>query len=75
MTPEITLLKKIEAFIKRHGINETTFGHRALNNSKFVADLRDGRELRRATREKVLSYLRTNKTPRRADPTEQRHAP
>lgn len=36
------LISRIEAYCKRYRISETTFGARALNNSKIVARLRAG---------------------------------
>ena len=51
------LLVKIEAFLRRHDLTPTAFGQAALKDPRFVFDLRDGRECRRAVREKVLAFM------------------
>ncbi|MEA3044550.1 MAG: hypothetical protein QOH47_2388 [Sphingomonadales bacterium] len=53
------LLSEIEAFRDAHGIAETTFGRKAANDTRLIGQLRDGRELRRATVEKVRRYMLT----------------
>lgn len=51
------ILPDVEAFIAREGMSATAFGLSALGDPRLVHDLRDGRELRRKTRERIFSYL------------------
>ena len=53
-----TLLKQIEAYCARHGIKETTFGLRAVNDGKFVQRLRDGSSIQIETYKKVSDFLK-----------------
>lgn len=53
-----TLLKQIEAYCVRHGIEETTFGLRAVNDGKFVQRLRDGSSIQLKTYKKVAEFLK-----------------
>ena len=60
---EITaLLKQIESYCARHGIEETTFGLRAVNDGKFVARLRDGKTIQLKTYQKVGEFLKRKPT-------------
>jgi hypothetical protein len=60
------LLSEIEAFRKAHGIAKTVFGRKASNDTRLIDQLEAGRELRKATREKVkrfmLTYAGTNES-------------
>ena len=51
------LLRRIERHLRRSGMSATRFGRAAVNDPRFVTDLRNGRELRPATREKIVAYL------------------
>ncbi len=48
---------RIEEFIERHGLSPTTFGLWAMNDSRFVFDLRDGRLCLWPTVQKVLRFM------------------
>ena len=52
-----TLLSDIEAFCARHDMSETQFGVDALNDKNFIPDLRDGRDLRFSTAERVRTFM------------------
>lgn len=52
------LLEKVEKHIKHRRMPPTRFGREAVGDPSFVFDLRDGREPRRATVEKVERYLK-----------------
>ncbi|HEY0567703.1 MAG TPA: hypothetical protein VGD13_06165 [Xanthobacteraceae bacterium] len=54
------LRDRIERFIKLKRMPITRFGREALADPNFVLDLRDGREPRRATVQRVLDYLDDN---------------
>lgn len=53
------LLSEIEAFRKAHGFAKTTFGRKAANDTRLIDQLEAGRELRRATRDKVRAFMVT----------------
>ncbi len=53
----MTLLAKIEAFLDRTGMSQTAFGTKALNDPPFVQQLRDGRDPKMSTAEKVQSFM------------------
>jgi hypothetical protein len=52
------LLRAIEAFLGESGLSATAFGMRAMNDPRFVHEMRGGREVRRATRARVAAYIR-----------------
>jgi hypothetical protein len=52
------LIKQIESYCARHGIEETTFGLRAVNDGKFVARLRSGKTIQLKTYQKVSTFLK-----------------
>lgn len=53
-----TLIRQIEAYCTRHGIAETTFGLRAVNDGKLVKRLRDGKTIQLDTLNKVSEFLK-----------------
>lgn len=57
---EKDLLDAIERFLLERDITPTGFGRLALHDPNFVFDLRAGREVRRATRQKVSDFMRRN---------------
>lgn len=62
------ILPAVEAFIAREGISPTSFGKNAVNDPAFVRDLREGRELRKKTRDRVFAFLSHPKLPKRPTP-------
>lgn len=52
------ILAEIESFLVASGITPTAFGVRALNDPTLVRELRAGRECKRATRAKILDFIR-----------------
>lgn len=48
---------EVEEFIRRHELSPTTFGLWAMNDSRFVFDLRAGRSCYRATEKKVYEFM------------------
>jgi hypothetical protein len=52
-----TLLTDIEAFCEANDLKEGQFGLLALNDKNFVSDLRDGRDLRMSTADKVREFM------------------
>jgi 2,4-dienoyl-CoA reductase-like NADH-dependent reductase (Old Yellow Enzyme family) len=51
------LLERIEKHLKSRRMPPTRFGRAVVGDPRFVFDLRDGREPRTATVERVLAYL------------------
>jgi hypothetical protein len=51
------LINRIEKHLKETRMPPTRFGREAVGDSRFVFDLRDGREPRRATIDRVERYL------------------
>lgn len=52
------LLAAIDQFIAEHpGMTASAFGTQSINDPALVSDLREGRELRRATRERILAFI------------------
>lgn len=52
------ILAEIENFLAVSGITPTAFGHRALNDPTLVRELRAGRECKRATRARILGFIK-----------------
>lgn len=52
------LLRSIEQFLRRTGTPPTRFGREAVGDPRFVLDLRNGREPRGTTEQRVRSYMR-----------------
>jgi len=48
---------RVEAFISKRGWTPTRFGREAARDPLFVFQLRDGREPRTATRQKVAEFM------------------
>lgn len=53
------LLADIEAFCCAHHMRESRFGREAVNDTMFIAQLRAGREARRATVQRVRKFMAT----------------
>ncbi len=54
------LLLLIERYLRRTGTTPTGFGRAALGDPNLVRQLRDGRELRLRTAQRIVAYLKTN---------------
>lgn len=50
-------LETIEDFLKKNEIAPTTFGIKAYNDPNLVFNLRNGRECREETQNKVLNFI------------------
>jgi hypothetical protein len=51
------LRRRIELYLRRNRIAPTRFGREAVNDPRFVFDLRRGRELRKNTAARVARWL------------------
>jgi hypothetical protein len=60
------ILIEIEAYLSATGMSPTTFGQHTINDPALVIDLRRGRELRRATCQRIRAYIDEKTTKRRA---------
>ena len=67
-----TLLDSIADFCRQHGIAESTFGRRAVNDGKFVSRLRDGARITPETLERVTTFLERHGASAPAAPPELR---
>jgi len=54
----MSLVWKIERFLRASGMPPTTFGRRAINDPQLLGDLRNGRELRPETAARIEAFLR-----------------
>ncbi|MFS3135802.1 hypothetical protein ACLRDC_10545 [Gluconacetobacter sacchari] len=52
------LLGVVERFLTASGLSATAFGVLAMRDPRFVHELRVGREVRRATRLRVVAWMR-----------------
>ena len=57
------LIEEIEAYCRRAGIAESTFGRQVVNDGKFVGRLREGKGVTTATVDRVRRFM----TQRRRD--------
>jgi hypothetical protein len=51
------LLQRIERHLRRRRMSPTRFGRDAVGDPNLVLQLRDGRELRAATLQRIVDYL------------------
>lgn len=53
----ISLLASVEAFLERHNMPPTTFGAKAVNDAKLVANLRSGADIRTRTADRIREFM------------------
>lgn len=53
----MNLLRDIESHLRRHHTKPTRFGRDAVKDPRFVFDLRNGREPRSGTVERVRTFI------------------
>jgi hypothetical protein len=53
----VHLLRKVEKFLRLTEIPPTRFGRQVMGDPRFVFDLRNGREPRPGTVQRVLAFL------------------
>jgi hypothetical protein len=51
--------REVERFLRRTGMPATKFGRLAVNDPRFVLDLRNGREPRSHTAARVIDFIAT----------------
>ena len=57
------LLTEIESFLESSGMSATAFGTAALGDPPFVMQLRNGRDIKASTAERVRAFIRLRQTP------------
>ena len=55
---------EVEKFLRRTGMSATRFGRLAVNDPRFVLDLRNGREPRSSTAARVIDFIGAQGQPR-----------
>lgn len=66
VSPTEALLCEIETFLDKTGMAPSAFGYAAAGDPTLVFDLRDGRELRFATSQRIRSFIDSNMAEDRA---------
>ncbi|MCB4863200.1 hypothetical protein K7W03_26870 [Sphingobium sp. PNB] len=61
------LLNSISSFCEAHGLSEWQFGELALNDRHLIRQLRDGRDLRMSTVERLKAFMATYRPTKQAD--------
>ncbi len=59
------LLLRIERHLRLRRMSPTRFGREAVGDPNLISQLRDGRELRTATAQRVVDYLDDNECEQR----------
>jgi hypothetical protein len=59
------LLQRIERHLRMRRMTPTRFGREAVGDPNLISQLRDGRELRTATAQRVVDYLDDNECEQR----------
>ncbi len=54
------LLQRIERHLRLRRMSQTRFGREAVGDPNLVSQLKDGRELRAATVQRIVDYLNDN---------------
>lgn len=63
MTDVDTFLERVEKFLAQHEMTPTFFGKSFAGDPLFVFQLREGREPRRATRDRITAAMREYRAP------------
>jgi hypothetical protein len=58
----LMLLQRIEKHLRRRHMSPTRFGREAVGDPNLVLQMKDGRELRSATLQRVIDYLDDNES-------------
>lgn len=66
------LLSEVEFFLENSGMSATGFGIAVLNDPPFVMQLRNGRDIKASTAERVRAFIRQHEQPRKSDFTQRR---
>jgi hypothetical protein len=66
MAKKQDLLGEIESFLERSGMNESSFGHKTVNDGNLVKRLRSGGSVTLRTADKIRDFIANNNGRRRA---------
>lgn len=66
----MALIDEIDAFLTRTGMSATAFGTEVLKDPPFVFQLREGRDCKMSTVERVREFIREWKAPEGGDRAE-----
>jgi hypothetical protein len=58
-----TLLADIERFLEQWAMTPSRFGQLAMNDAKFVSRLREGKDVRTGTADRVREFMRDYRPP------------
>jgi hypothetical protein len=64
----MSLLRRIELYLKQSGTAPARFGRDAVGDPNLMRDLRNGRELRTRTAERLAAFLESREAPNAAPP-------
>jgi len=53
-------VEAVETYLRESGMSAFQFGLTVMNDPKFVYDLREGREPRRKTQQRVINWINEN---------------
>jgi hypothetical protein len=56
-------MSRIERHLRARRMSPTRFGREAVGDPNLISQLKDGRELRSATLQKIIDYLDDNECP------------
>ena len=59
LTPFDPVLPEVERFLEASQMTPTVFGRQALGDPNLVRDLREGRECKRATRQRIRTFMQS----------------
>mgnify|MGYP004562065341 CR=1 FL=1 len=59
----MTILRKIDEFLRTSGMPPTVFGRNAVHDPRLVGDLRNGREPRPETVARIETYIAEQERP------------
>lgn len=51
------LIQEIDEFVAKHGMADSQFGKLAVNDRHLVRDIRDGRDLRLSTVDRIRNFM------------------
>ena len=57
LPPMAALLSDIEAFLAASGMSESAFGTAAINDKHLIRQMREGRELKYETEQRIRSFI------------------
>lgn len=53
----VSLLTEVDAFLRRTQMPQSTFGRKAIGDPRLLNDMRNGRELRTKTQQRIRDFM------------------